>query len=164
MVSRPTPGQANTYSMANTAPPHIRTYSQPTMVAVVTPVLRTTWRRRMFHSVRPLLRATVTYGLDISSKVAERTSWKMRPPWTIPRVSAGITMLAVSKRPEVGSQPSCTPSTRISSSPSQKFGTDSAATDSRFEVLSNGLRALAPATIPGTTPSTAAAPRPTMVR
>ena len=81
----------------------------------------------------------------------------------MPRVAAGNTMLHVSKRPEVGNQPSCTPNSRMSSSPSQKFGTDSAVTDNRLEALSNGLRARAPATTPGITPSTAAAASPTTV-
>jgi hypothetical protein len=126
-ISRmPIPGQPKTVSMT-TAPFNITAASSPIRVRIGSAAFRSVWRMTTTRSASPLARAVVTYPFDISSSIALRTTWLMRPIGRTASASAGRMTYDGPPKPEVGNQPSSTAKTMISISPSQKSAVETPA-------------------------------------
>src|SRR4051812_4811050 len=116
------PGQANTVSV--TIAPVIRLPTNtPHRVSTGISALRRQCFQITTPSLSPLMRASLTNSLSITSSIAERVM-RMKPATRkVPSVITGrMKCSGPPMRPD-GSQPSSTLNTKISSTPSQKLGT-----------------------------------------
>src|SRR6185437_12055135 len=116
------PGQANTVSV--TMAPVIRLPTNtPHKVSTGIRALRRQCFQITTRSLRPLMRASLTNSLSITSSIAERVM-RMKPATRkVESVMTGSTKCSGPPMRPDGSQPSSTLNTKISSTPSQKLGT-----------------------------------------
>ena len=141
MMSLPMPGQLNTVSVT-TAKARVEPNSSPNTVTIGMPMFLSTCSRSTWLSGRPWARAKRTCSLPITSSVPARTRRIRRPSLNNERFSAGssrclhpsaVNTLTPSgptgPRPPEGSQRISTEKNRISSSPTQKVGTEKPTTE-----------------------------------
>ncbi len=154
MISLPSPGQEKMVSVT-TAKASVEPNSSPKTVTMGMAISRSTCRSRMVRSERPAARANFTVSVSITSRVPERARRIMSANLNSARLMAGSNMcwrpssvrklhstpnrLAVAPRPPAGSQPSWTAKAKISTSPTQKVGTEKPMMEAAMSSFAAGL-------------------------
>ena len=118
-------------------------------------ISRSTWRDRIVHSDSPAARAKRTVSVSITSRVPARASRiimanlnsarfkagrnRCAQPFSVRKLHSTPSSVTVAPRPPAGSQPSVTAKVRISTSPTQKVGTEKPRIDSAMMPLASAL-------------------------
>ena len=144
MISLPTPGHEKMVSVT-TANARVEPSSRPNTVTSGIAIRRSTWWRRMVHSLSPAARAKRTVSVIMISRVPARASRIINASLNSARFTAGSSMclsplpvkklhsmpnnIIVSPRPPAGSSPRLTANTKIKIRPIQNDGTEKPSTD-----------------------------------